>query len=151
MGYVNCNNCGERMLAKVGKNSIVKNGVFQHKKCPQKKLEGEDLAIYKKIKDAIVEAYIEYGSSEAKQRGLNWLFINNQVNKLVNDGFSYDDILYSFESCIKRDKVYWGFGRVNKFIEQDTLTRKKVLAYHEEVAQIEKPEKFKYEEDDFTW
>lgn len=139
------------MLSRVGGNNVVKNNSFQHKKCPKKKIVGEDLSKYKQIKDAIVEAMIEYGSPEAKARGLNWYFINSQINGLINKGFSYEDILYSFEMCIKRDKIFWGFGRVNKFIEQDVSLKNKYEEVKQSIVPVDEI-KFNYKGgDELEW
>lgn len=151
MGYVKCNICGGNMIAKEGKNSVYKNDILQHRICPQKKIGAENTELYKKIKDSIVEALIQYGSPEAKSRGLNWMFINSQINGLISRGFSYDDILYSFEMCIQRDKVFWGFGRVNKFIEQDKIQKQKYDEVKNIVPIENKKIKFNLKGGDYEW
>jgi len=151
MGYVRCSVCGKNMIDKVGGNNILIDNVLQHKKCPIKVITDNDTLIkYKELKDTIVEALIDYGSPEAKSRGLNWLHINAQINGLIQRGFSYEDILYSFKMCIERDKVFWGFGRVSKFIDQDIILRDKYNETKNNIKPVEEVE-YKFKESTYDW
>jgi len=138
------------MQPRLGKNSVFYNGQYHHKRCPQEKLSLEDSSVYKELKDSIVEALFLYGSPEARDRGLNWFSINGQINKLKQDGFTLDDMLYSFNRCIQRDKTFWGFGRVNKFISQDTLLHHRMEQVKEKVNDPVEV-KFSHTAEEYEW
>lgn len=125
---VKCPACQKIMhINSTSKNLIVEGGIARHKKC--KTVGDEHLLL---LKDAILHAFAECpANEEVSRRGLFWIGIMGQIRGFIEKGFTYEEQLYSFNLCIKRDKVYYGYGRLNRFIDSDILQLRK---YNEAVA-----------------
>lgn len=114
----NCAICGKQMIVKADSKGVVisSTGLPQHSKCMPKDRYLSDL------KDAILLAYTyHYANEEVLNRGLFWKNIISQIKQLCDKGYTTEEQLNCFNLCVERDKVYWGYGRVNRFIEADTI------------------------------
>lgn len=126
MPCVKCSVCGGAIKMK-GKNHKTVDGEERHIRCPAPKFSDEEKALLPEFKKTITNALVDYGSQEARERGLNWKYIFFQVSKFRKEGYSLSDQLYCFNKCIERDKAFWGYGRIAKFIAQDTESHRRIL------------------------
>jgi len=108
---VKCEICGNNVDTGAG-NYIFANGIHQHKKCPHKsKLSPEEIKDRKELTDAIQWVSIKWDAS------LNWPLITKQIKVLLEKGYNYQDQLYALKWLVNKDDKFWGYGRVEKFIE----------------------------------
>ena len=132
-----CCICGKQIIIKADTKSVVisPKGLPQHKKCMPKDRFLSDL------KDAILLAYTyHYANEEVLKRGLFWQRIMGQITDLCDKGYTTEEQLNCFNLCMERDKVYWGYGRVNRFIESDTI---RFRQYNEMVKKQEEAKRLK--------
>lgn len=128
MARVECAICGS-LVNTTANNYVFANGLHQHVKCPAKKnvLDEEEKKLYRELTDCIKWAYVEHKLGD--KTGLNWSLITSQIKKLKEAGYSYEDQIYALKWLVDRDGGYWGYGRLEKFIEEAIAFKKKEEKY----------------------
>lgn len=120
MARVRCELCGGYVYTDKG-NHIQIDGKDYHRKCVESEQTSKaDAEAYKRLKSAIYDLCIRH------DRPINWGLIGKQIKDLLLEGFDYDDQLYALEWLYERDgEIFWGYGRVKKFIYHAIEHRKK--------------------------
>lgn len=120
MARVHCELCDGYVFTGKG-NHIEVDSKHYHRKCIEgEKMSGESAESYKLLRSTVRELCVRH------DRPVNWGLIGKQIKDLLMEGFDYDDQLYALEWLYNRDgEIFWGYGRVKKFIYHALEHRKK--------------------------
>ena len=135
MARVKCEVCGGYVIT--GKtNYTYENGFHKHKTCPRGKSDTspEETKARNELTLAIKYTSVKYG------KPLNWKLIGTQIQTLRDRGYSYEDQLYALKWVVEKDGAYWGYGRIEKFIDHALEHRRRHMEFVEKLEAQKKKE-----------
>lgn len=140
-----CELCGKNVNITKG-NCIITTTGYRHKKCPVEKLSDKDKKAYKDLTNCILKCwtdrprgYYEFGKS------LNWTSLTSQIKRLVDEGYSYEDIQYAMEISYHELDGFWGFNQVTNRIKSIIERRNKYDIVKDNIKDVE------YQDEDITF
>lgn len=94
-------------------NSTIIDGKIVHKKCPtinnkKKEQDPNKLALIEEV----YRQFSLYAKGYIKEGGFNHYKLLNQINKLHEEGFSYQEQMYALNKIVKEQNGFYGYTAV---------------------------------------